>query len=93
MSFLSIRKVLLVLVVKDSCSQEFWSEVVQNHCKLRFFSFSINISHDSMGYVSKRTKTSCGTAQNDEEARTLIQIYLVKILKKGFDFCVFIYLG
>ena len=67
MSFLSIRKILLVLVVKDSCSQEFWSEVVQNNCKLCFFCFSINISHDSMGYASKRTKTSCSTVQNNEE--------------------------
>ena len=72
MSFLSIRKVLLALVVKDSCSQEFWSEVVQNYCKLRLFCFSINNSHDSMGYVSKRTKTSCSRVQNDEEAKTLV---------------------
>ena len=89
-SFLSVRKILLVLVVKDSCRQEFWSEVVQNHCKLRFFCFSINNSDDSMGYVSKRTKMSCSTLQN---ARNLIQIYQGQILKKGIDFFVFSYTG
>ena len=69
MSFLSIRKVLLVLVVKDSCSQEFWSEVVQNHCKLRslvLVSTLVTIRWDVLANEPKRHVAQLKTMKKQE---------------------------